>query len=175
MDNPVTIIAYTIVVAGSFNTGKTTFIRTIYEYEAALDDNHTVAMDFGRLSLDDDAVLYLFATPGTRRFDFAFEMMTSGNLIGYIIMIDSWHPETFREEKAIMETLVAYLPIPYVIAANFQDHPYAWDVDALRIALCIEPEIPIIPCVATDKDSVKNVLLALCDEVLKDIAETVDE
>jgi uncharacterized protein len=174
MSNPVTIVAYKIVLAGGFNTGKTTFIRTIHEYEAALDDNHTIAMDFGRLSLDDDAVLYLFATPGARRFDYMWEILAEG-MLGFIVMIDSRNPYTFRETQSIVATFAAYAPAPFILAANFQDHPYAWDVDALRIALQIPPEIPIIPCVATDKDSVKNVLLALCDEVLKDIAETANE
>ena len=72
----------------------------------------------------------------------------------------------------MLQVFRAYSPLPIVIAANFQDLPDAWDVEALRIALGIANDVPIIPCVATDRESVKAVLLALLNEVLKD-SETV--
>jgi signal recognition particle receptor subunit beta len=171
MSNPTTPVTCKIVLAGGFHTGKTAFIRTIneYEYEIPPNDNHTVAMDFGRLTLD-DAVLYLFGTPPARRFDFMWEILAEG-FLGFIVMIDSRNPYTFRETRSIANTFAAYAPTPYVFAANFQDHADAWDVDALRVALQVPPAIPIVPCVATDKNSVKNVLLALCYAILKDIAD----
>jgi uncharacterized protein len=160
---------YQIVITGHWASGKSAFVRAISTIDAPI---HGM-WDAGEIDAE-EVMLHLLVPPGSRRFDFMWEILAEG-MLGFIVMIDSRSPFTFRETQSIAATFAAYAPTPYVYAANFQDHPYAWDVEALRIALRVPPEIPIIPCVATDKDSVKNVLLALCDEVLKDIAETVDE
>jgi signal recognition particle receptor subunit beta len=122
-------------------------------------------MDFGRISVDDSLVLYLFGTPGQKRFDFMWEILSEG-MLGFIVMIDSARPETFREARSILETFRAYAPTPYVVAANKQDQPDAWDIDDMRIALRLNSEIELLPCVAVDKESVKNVLLALLYSIL---------
>ena len=77
--------------------------------------------------------------------------------------------ETFREAKSILETFRAYAPTPYVVAANKQDHPDAWSADDLRIALRIEEGVKLLPCVAKDKESVKNVLLELLYSILEEM------
>ena len=69
----------------------------------------------------------------------------------------------------ILDTFRAYAPTPYVVAANKQDHPDAWEPDDLRIALRIEENVKLLPCVATDKESVKTVLLELLYSILEEI------
>jgi signal recognition particle receptor subunit beta len=166
-----------LVIVGSFGSGKSTFVETFTEPLAVPKHlmSKAITMDFGQmLSKDGMDILYIYGVPGARRFDFMWELLAEG-LLGFIVMIASQHPETFREAKSIINTYCAYAPIPYVLAANFQDYPDAWSVEDLRVALQIEPEIPIVPCIATDRESVKNVLLTLLDEVLKDIHAEVSD
>jgi small GTP-binding protein len=167
-----------IVVTGPFSAGKTQFIQTISEIEVVatekkitrpeerIKDQTTVAMDFGRISVADDLVLYLFGTPGQRRFDFMWEILAEG-MLGFVVLIDSVKPETFREARNILDTFRAYAPVPYVVAANKQDLEDAWSPEDLRIALRIPKEVKVIPCVATNRESVKNVLLELLYLVLE--------
>lgn len=170
-----------MVITGPFSSGKTEFIRAISEIdvvttergisseaERTVKDFTTVAMDFGRITVDDDLVLYLFGTPGQRRFDFMWEILAEG-MLGFVVMVDSTKPETFREAKSILETFKAYAPTPYVVAANKQDLPEAWNIDDLRIALRIEEGVKLLPCVASDKESVKHVLLELLYSILEEM------
>jgi signal recognition particle receptor subunit beta len=129
-----------------------------------------VAMDFGRITLDDHTALYLFGMPEGRRFDFMWEILSDG-FLGFVVMLDSSKLSAFRETKSILETFRAYAPTPYVIAANFQDSPDAWSIADLRIALHIAANVPIIPCVATERESVKRVILALLEKVVEAISE----
>ncbi len=170
-----------MVITGPFSSGKTEFIRSISEIdvvttergitsetEKAIKESTTVAMDFGRITVDDDLVLYLFGTPGQRRFDFMWEILAEG-MLGFVVMVDSTKPETFREAKSILETFRAYAPTPYVVAANKQDNTEAWNTDDLRIALRIEDGVKLLPCVARDKESVKTVLLELLYSILEEM------
>ena len=172
-----------MVITGPFSSGKTEFIRSISEIEvvstereisstaeAKVKDATTVAMDFGRITVDDDLVLYLFGTPGQRRFDFMWEILSEG-MLGFVVLADSTRPETFNEAKRILETFRAYAPTPYVVAANKQDLPDAWSIDDLRIALRLEDGVKMLPCSARDKESVKNVLLELLYSILEEMDE----
>jgi small GTP-binding protein len=169
-----------MVVTGPFNSGKTAFIRSISEIEVVsterkislevekVKETTTVAMDFGRITVDDDLVLYLFGTPGQKRFDFMWEILSEG-MLGFVVIVDSARPETFREARFILDTFRAYAPTPYVVAANKQDVPEAWPVDDLRIALKLDPSIKCLPCVASDKEKVKTILLELLSSILQEI------
>ena len=169
-----------MVITGPFSAGKTEFIRSISEIDVVSTERKisseaervkeatTVAMDFGRITVDEDLVLYLFGTPGQRRFDFMWEILAEG-MLGFVVMVDSAKPETFREAKSILETFRAYANTPYVVAANKQDHPDAWEAEDLRIALRIEENVKLLPCVAKDKESVKNVLLELLYSILEEM------
>jgi small GTP-binding protein len=171
-----------MVVTGPFNAGKTEFISSISEIDVVSTERKitdvtsrikretTVAMDFGRITVDDELVLYLFGTPGQKRFDFMWEILSEG-MLGFIILVDSVRPETFREARRILDTFRGYATTPYIVAANKQDLEDAWTPEDLRIALKIRPDIKLLPCVATDKESVKNVLL----ELLYGILETAPE
>jgi small GTP-binding protein len=169
-----------MVVTGPFNAGKTEFIQSVSEINVVsterkisseserVKDTTTVAMDFGRITVDQDLVLYLFGTPGQKRFDFMWEILSEG-MLGFIVMVDSTRPETFREARSILETFRAYAPTPYVVAANKQDLPDAWDLEDIRLALRLNSKIKLLPCVATKKDTVKSVLLELLYSILAEM------
>ena len=105
--------AVKIVVTGPFSAGKTTLIRTISEItvlstEKDITDHTksrkaetTVAMDFGRITIDRDLVLYLFGTPGQDRFDFMWEILGEG-MLGYILLIDSAREDSLEEAVGIL-------------------------------------------------------------------------
>ncbi len=170
-----------MVVTGPFAAGKTAFINSVSEIDVVsterkvsseiekIKDTTTVAMDFGRITIEDDLVLYLFGTPGQKRFDFMWEILSEG-MLGFVVMIDSSRPETFREARSILETFRAYAPTPYIVAANKQDLQDSWDVEDMRIALRLDQKIKLLPCVAIDRDAVKNALL----ELLYCIQEEID-
>jgi len=171
-----------MVVTGPFNAGKTEFIKSVSEIDIVsterkisseierIKETTTVAMDFGRITVDDEMVLYLFGTPGQKRFDFMWEILSEG-MLGFVVIIDSNRPETFREARKILETFRAYSPTPYVVAANKQDCEDAWEIDDMRIALRLGPNIKLLECVATDKESVKHILLELLYSILAELEE----
>ncbi len=171
-----------IVVTGPFSAGKTQFIQSVSEIdvvatekpissdEERIKTHTTVAMDFGRITVDKDLVLYLFGTPGQRRFDFMWEILAEG-MLGFVVLLDSIRPETFREARSILDTFRSYASVPYVVAANKQDLEDAWSPEDLRIALRIPQDIKVLPCVAHDRQSVQQVLL----ELLFSVLELLDE
>lgn len=168
-----------MVVTGPFNSGKTEFIKTISEIDVVSTERKitdetqrvkqetTVALDFGRITVDEDLVLYLFGTPGQRRFDFMWEILSEG-MLGFIVLIDSVRPETFREARRILGIFRSYAATPYVVAANKQDLADAWSTEDLRIALKIGKNVKVLPCVATEKESVKTVILELLYSILEE-------
>lgn len=172
--------AVKVVVTGPFAAGKTTLIRTISEItvlstERGVTDSTrkrkaetTVAMDFGRITIDRDLVLYLFGTPGQDRFDFMWEILGEG-MIGYLLLVDASREDSVQEAAGILEAFRRMARVPYVVALNraqADDHAAIEDV---RRRLAIPSDIAILPCDATDKDSVKNVLLALLYAVLDEV------
>jgi len=170
-----------MVVTGPFNAGKTQFIQSVSEIdvvsterrlssegERAVKEQTTVAMDFGRITVDDDLVLYLFGTPGQKRFDFMWEILSEG-MLGFVVIVDSTRPETFREARAILETFRAYAPTPYVVAANKQDLEDAWELEDVRHALRLDGKTKLLPCVAINRSTVKMVLLELLYSILEEM------
>ena len=175
--------AVKIVVTGPFAAGKTTLIRTISEItvlstERGITDETrarkaetTVAMDFGRITIDRDLVLYLFGTPGQERFDFMWEILGEG-MLGYVLLVDASRPETLAEAQNILEAFRRMARVPFVVALNRPDQLGSVSEDSVRAALELSSHVPVVPCDATDKDSVKNVLLALLYSVLDEIEAT---
>jgi len=167
-----------MIVTGPFNAGKTSFIGAVSEIpvvhterkvsgdERAVKESTTVAMDFGRISIDQDLVLYLFGTPGQKRFDFMWEILSEG-MLGFVVLVDSSRPETFREARAILDTFRGYSNTPFVVAANKQDDDDAWTPEDLRIAMGLDENVRVLPCVSTAKETVKNVLVQLLEVVLE--------
>ena len=172
--------AVKVVVTGPFAAGKTTLIRTISEItvlstEKDITDHTrsrksetTVAMDFGRITIDRDLVLYLFGTPGQDRFDFMWEILGEG-MIGYLLLVDASREDSVQEAAGILTAFRTMARVPYVVALNRaagDDHALA---ERVRSQLEIPSDVAIMSCDATDKESVKNVLLALLYAVLDEV------
>jgi uncharacterized protein len=177
--------AVKVVVTGPFSAGKTTLIRTISEItvlstERGITDSTrkrkaetTVAMDFGRITIDRDLVLYLFGTPGQDRFDFMWEILGEG-MIGYLLLVDAAREESIQEAAGILDAFRTMARVPFVVGLNRAGGDEHLLVESVRSRLEIPSDIAILPCDATDKESVKNVLLALLYAVLDEVeAEAV--
>ena len=172
--------AVKVVVTGPFAAGKTTLIRTISEItvlstERGITDSTrkrkaetTVAMDFGRITIDRDLVLYLFGTPGQDRFDFMWEILGEG-MIGYLLLVDADREESIQEAAAILDAFRTMARVPFVVGLNRAAADDNMLVQSVRSRLEIPSDIAIMPCDATDKESVKNVLLALLYAVLDEV------
>ena len=173
-----------IVVTGPFGAGKTTLIQTISEIDVLStekavspeDTAHsskkktTVAMDFGRLSIDKDLALYLFGTPGQKRFDFMWEILAEG-MLGFIVMVDGEREEAVAEAAEILEFFRESAAVPYVVAVNKSDADPEGCVRRAREALRLDDSVRAVSCNALDRESVKSVLLELLYAVIDDIRE----
>jgi small GTP-binding protein len=163
-----------MVVTGPFSAGKTEFIQSVSEIDVVSTERkissaaERTVKESTTVAVDEDLVLYLFGTPGQKRFDFMWEILSEG-MLGFIVMVDSTRPETFREARSILETFRAYAPTPYVVAANKQDREDAWDLEDMRHALRLDSKVKFLPCVATDKATVKSVLLELLYSILAEM------
>lgn len=121
----------------------------------------TVAMDFGRITIDNDLVLYLFGTPGQARFGFMWDDLVAGAL-GAVVLVDSrrladcFYAIDYFESKGI----------PFVIAVNQFEGSTTHDLDDIQKALQLDPEVLLTYCDARDRASVKAVLLALFEVIL---------
>jgi signal recognition particle receptor subunit beta len=164
-----------MVITGPFAAGKTQFIREIdvvsterriSDETARLKRDTTVALDFGRITVDKDLVLYLFGTPGQRRFEFMWEILAEG-MLGFVVLADSTRPDTFKETKEIIDVFSTYSNSPFVVAATKQDMPDAWAPEDIKIVLGLADNVPVLPCVGLDRESVKGVLLALLYAILE--------
>jgi hypothetical protein len=170
-----------IVVTGPFAAGKTTLIRTISEItvlstEKGITDetksrksDTTVAMDFGRITIDRDLVLYLFGTPGQDRFDFMWEILGEG-MLGYVLLVDAARPDSLDEAAGILQAFRKMARVPFVVGLNRAEGIDEEEERRVRDRLDLEPHIPVVPCDATDRESVKAVLLAL----LYAVVDTLD-
>ncbi len=168
------------VVSGGFGAGKTTFVGAISEVpplrtEAAMTKvaadvdarkgseaktTTTVAMDFGRLTVDETLVMYLFGTPGQERFGFMWDNITAGAL-GAVILVDT---NRLDQSFPAVDHFEAK-KIPFVVAVNRFGGDRTHTLDEVRSALGVGPDVPVTECDARRTDSAKNVLLLLLEHL----------
>lgn len=171
-----------IVVAGGFGAGKTTLVGSVSEImpltteavmteaSSEVDDvrqtpdktTTTVAMDFGRLSLDQDLILYLFGTPGQHRFWFMWDDLVRG-AIGAVVLVDTrrladcFSAIDFFEDRKL----------PYIVGLNCFDGTLYHRVQEVREAMAIPDEVPIVTCDARNRESTKQSLIRLVEYAMQ--------
>jgi signal recognition particle receptor subunit beta len=171
-----------IVISGGFGVGKTTMIGAISEIEplvteavmtevaVGVDDpgprsnktTTTVALDFGRITLDQSLILYLFGTPGQDRFVFLWDDLVQGAL-GAVVVVDTSRIQDCYPVLDYFERRGT----PFIVAVNHFDDAERFDLDEVREALGVGAHIPLVACDARDRGSVKGVLVALIEQVLR--------
>jgi uncharacterized protein len=162
-----------VVVTGPVGAGKTTFISSVSEVAVLsterdasdqatrrLKARTTVAMDFGRITIDQDLVLYLFGTPGQQRFDFMWEILSEG-MLGYVVLLDLARPASLDEAAGLLDLFRDLARAPFVVAANKGSLDDRRLVRQIRGRLSLAPDVPLISCDARDRQSVKETLLTL--------------
>ena len=174
-----------IVISGGFGAGKTTFVGAVSEImplrtealvtnasegvdglDATPNKNTTtVAMDFGRITLADDLVLYLFGTPGQRRFWFMWDDLVRG-AIGAIILVDV---RRLEDSFAAVDFFEAR-QLPFLIAVNVFDGGPRYSADAVRQALALREGIPVLDVDARDRNSAKAALIAVTEYALMNLS-----
>jgi signal recognition particle receptor subunit beta len=170
-----------IVIAGGFGVGKTTLVGSVSEITpltteaimtsagVGVDDTRqvpgktttTVAMDFGRISIDRDLILYLFGTPGQTRFWFMWDELVRG-AIGAVVMVDT---RRLADCFAAID-FFEHRRLPYLVAINCFDGMQYHDPNDVRDALAVSPDVPVVSCDARNRESTKQVLISLVEYVL---------
>jgi signal recognition particle receptor subunit beta len=162
-----------IVVTGPFSAGKTTLIRTISEVaivgtERDVTDetksvkaSTTVAMDFGRITFADGACLFLFGTPGQRRFEVMWEILSEG-MIGFIVLVNASDGRSVDEAAHILDTFRKYADVPYVVGVTHLDkvsEPAEDIIEHVRARLEAPEGVRVAPCDVRRRDDVKALIL----------------
>jgi signal recognition particle receptor subunit beta len=174
------LTAHKILIAGGFGAGKTTLVSAISEVRpllteeplstasvgrdslAGLPDKKTttVALDFGRITISESLVLYLFGVPGQERFWFMWDELAYGAL-GAVVLADVRRLDDCFPSVNYFETR----ELPFIVAVNCFDHAPRYDLAEIRLALDLDDDVPLVLCDARDQSSVKEALIRLVESI----------
>lgn len=175
-----------IVITGPFSAGKTTLIKTISEVAIvgterdvtdetrAVKERTTVAMDFGRITFARDLTLFLFGTPGQRRFEVMWEILSEG-MIGFILLVHAGDDRSIEEAAHILDTFRKYADVPYVIGVSHLDETDESDDDTfakVRERLELPDDVELVPCDPREREDVKKLMLNILFGVITRLDRT---
>src|ERR1700748_3234259 len=175
-----TLTAHKILIAGGFGAGKTTLVSAISEGRPLLTEEPlstasvgrdnlvglpnktttTVALDFGRITISENLVLYLFGVPGQERFWFMWDELAYGAL-GAVVLADVRRLDDCFPSVNYFETR----DLPFIVAVNCFDDAPRYDLAEIRLALDLDENVPLVLCDARDQSSVKETLIRLVESI----------
>ena len=175
-----------IVITGPFSAGKTTLIKTISEVAIvgterdvsdetkAVKERTTVAMDFGRITFAQDLTLFLFGTPGQRRFEVMWEILSEG-MIGFICLVHAGDERSVEEAGHILRTFRDYADVPYVIGVSHLDETDGEQDEIfakVRESLEVPDSIEVVACDPRDREDVKTLMLQILYGVMQRLEQS---
>src|SRR5260370_27232451 len=160
---------YKVIVTGPFNSGKTAFVSTISDIavvttekkitteDRGIKNETTVAMDYGRVEID-GRVLHLSGTPRQTRFNFMWDILAK-EMNAFVVLVDSADRPSFPDAAELIGQFSSFHDVPYLVVAHKSDLPGSASLEDVRRGTNAGPDITVMPCVATNRSSVRQVLL----------------
>lgn len=160
---------YKLLVTGTFNAGKTTFVNTLSDIDTVNTDKRThskseakikkattVALDYGTVKVNGRANVHLFGTPGQERFDFMRDLLADG-MHGFIFLVDATDQSSLNRATELLTRFKQRNNVPYLLAANKADQRGLSSLE-IKKRLNLPPKQPVVSCIATDKKSTRAVV-----------------